>query len=482
MSAGSFKIELYWPGGDRLVAPPLFVLPNCFVPLGEVSVRRRSREVLQLELRPPTSPVASVSSFGGIEVDVPVGRLPVLSSDAHTGASKVSFLELPPPPPFTFESVTVMWNEVRDAGGTFSEPLRRQALWHGAGGGLADVQQDIGLTDLMDVVTQSRSLLARPPLQDARGVVWRSPDLPGGREDMRLTERYCRDWASQHGRRRVPLSSARVVPGTSRWTIASLSWLLLQLAEAAEELLDSESMSGTLLTPIRLLGLELAPGASQLDRPVPSWPKEYQRLRDAVLRALLSALPGRGRDRSAPLARFWRLYEAWIGVQLLRELTDRLGQVPDTSGEPTDASIGTSARWETSSRTTCVFSKVEIGRSPVELLQAPRVQIRSITSKLIPDYLVVDYSDRGCSVHVVDAKYRSSSPDRGDMAAEASKYHWGLEIEVDGVSQRLTEVVIAAPERVSMFDEPSSRIRVERRLPATQEHDARVSRGPLVNL
>ena len=295
------------------------------------------------------------------------------------------------------------------------------------------------------------------PERDVTEIVWRAPEIRGGREDLRETDRSGARLAGirRPGRSPIPDRIARRRGATAPWSSRRLATACVAFSRALRGAVDVE-IGARPLALVEQVSRRAAAQTHGPDGSISSWPHEAQAAYRAVLRVLVAlAVAGVGNDR-VPLCHVWRLYEAWVGVKTHEVLVERFGL-----GDPLEAPWW-AREWATATGA-CVrlHSQATVSRNADPLIACGGPGFVSVSSDLRPDGLIGLRSTHGSQALVcVDAKQRTSptSMDRAGVAEAASKYLWGIRRadDMDRFGTVTTLVVSSAPVP-NMYDPDRSR-------------------------
>lgn len=393
--------------------------------------------------------------FGaGSTPDALVGSVPLVSWDANRHAYEVAQAVIPPPPPFLPDDVSTMWQDVISHGLVQPRPVFGQG--HDAAAA-AVISDGLRLEAVAGAIAAAQRLLGEWPSSEQRELVWRSPEIPGARIDLRATERSAGRYAGYVGLdgRRVPSRVAGRRVGSTPWSSRTLAAAALALREALEAMptLD-ESVSRPATAILERVAVAASGAARGSDPPVSAWP----RLAAQALRLILSALVqlrarGTGVD-AVPLTDLWRLYEAWVALQVSRELATRFGG---------GAVLGSGQVWSSDDYAVTMTVQTAVGGSATAMPHARWGRaIRSVSSDLIPDVLVGVQGRRGQRLIVIETKQRTTDTalDAGAIAEAASKYVWGIRDAADDDALPVSHVVVVSSARIdkAMHSAPAARI------------------------
>lgn len=391
--------------------------------------------------------------------DVLVGTLPLVHWDEGAGRPEVTFLDVPPPPPFGEADVEAMWTDVAES----TVPLPTSVQIQGrSSGDPAPAGRGLDPEVVPEALGSLAQLIRRWPQRESVEVIWKPPDVRGGREDVRTTDRLGskRGGLRRPNRTPIPDLTARrrgtSVPWASRRLAAACSALEEELAQRAEDMTSAETLRAKRLT--QSVARRSLAGSIGPDSSVSSWPHSARSAFRAVIRALVAIAAGGAGGLRVPLCDFWRLYEAWVAVTAYRVLVAEYG-------EPT--SVGSaewSPQWHCGDGYVRMHVQATIQGAPDPAITGHPNGILSVSSDLRPDVLLSIWREGGGQAMVcLDAKQRTTATmmESGDVAAAASKYLWGLRRGDDprSVAVSRTLIVSSAPvEQAQMFDEEMSRI------------------------
>lgn len=422
-----------------------------------IQVRRETEGLIEVE------PLAQ--GIGTDGPDVLVGELPIPFE--HEGRVTLAWLVLPPPPPLELEDVSAMWSRIEDLGYPLPTGNTAQGLHSASAVGDGNLASP-GLELLPHAYGATVRLLGHWPSVESATSIWRSVDVPGGREDERLTEKFAGRWpvARRSNDTFVPGRTARVVPTTATWTSSSLTGVAAQVHRALDDLGRRTGWEVSSGRTFDFLARRAWPASAVVDPPLSSWP---QAAADAlrVMRALLAALKGAmNGPRRAPLSYLWRLYEAWVAAEI-GHVPAKLPGVQTLLSPQPGAGCDWHARYRVGAADLIVVAQARLAADPSSCIPLLDVGIRSITSVLIPDLTMAwrESSSSEWEVVVFDAKHRIAGHpmDAGAVAEAGSKYLWGLRRHPGG--QVVNRVMIVSTEDAGAMFSSDSLIERVRMLP-----------------
>lgn len=401
--------------------------------------------------------------------DVLIGTMPFVHLNPE-GLPSLAELWIPPPPPFRDEDVRMMWNEIDEA----ACPLPHSVLAQGGlGPGRIAERREIGLTaDFVALAyRRARALLARWPPQEAYELIWRNIELRGGREDFQATERRMPALAALKTKdgRPLPQKTARRRGIEDPWT----SWLLYDAALAVVK--EAGALGDRVIEDLpwrkvtaafRAVAGRARPDRSSSDSPVSTWPIAARLCYEGFLAALSVVRSTKTGAATAPLSYLWRLFEAWVAVSSYRTLVDRFGP----SIEAPEAASGCEwrARWQLNGSSLSFLAQARIDGTGVPAAP-PAARIRSISSDLIPDVLlIVEPSEGDVRIGVIDAKQRLVHTGMGprDVAEAASKYVWGIRRQDEIRALPVVSALVVSSMPAGNMYSKESRIRAQQALPS----------------
>lgn len=407
---------------------------------GEVVFTDKARSVTtEVEGEPVLFPAATrvVSrSAGKVEVepvggigddgtpDVLVGRLPVVTRCDRRLIAE--YIDLLAPPPFEDSDVSQMWETLKDSPVPMPSGIYAQGRLD-----LADPSalrsEGIEPEFLPVAHSAARTLAVDWPHTESIQQVWRPIDVIGGREDERGTERRAGFFPAvvqQDGTIR-PASTSRVVPAGHAWRSSLLATHAREVIQRLDRL--SCPMNRRILAPFEMVAKQAHDPMGAPEQPLSTWPAKASAALTS-LRALLSGVIETEEGRaSAPLCSLWRLYEAWVAVQILSALVadDRLSQRSKPQrGHGDDWHVvfdGPKGR-------IILVAQPDISNDEGNAESLEPTAVFSVSSRLQPDAIVAveDRVSGAWLVDVYDAKKRTHAMSSSDVAEAASKYVWGI--------------------------------------------------------
>jgi hypothetical protein len=268
-------------------------------------------------------------------------------------------VDVPPPEGWTSEQVDSMWRSAAalEAARVLDTTLQL------VGRAREELVAGLDWQALAPALDQADALSIRWPVIRRQRRVIAPTASPRGREDEPATVQ-----ALEGGRLHAagpPLRIEQAVYRETRaepWRSASLAADLARLIRRVEEMTDDEAAHRA-VRPLRTVRALAAPpllvGAPR-ELPLSSWPPPAARLAWIVRRAVAQiGKVGAAAELHAPVRRLWQLYEDWVAVEILKRLTDVLG-------EPTRASGRLLGTWA------CRHAHVELWSQPLFTYSSPR--------------------------------------------------------------------------------------------------------------
>ena len=407
--------------------------------------------------------IAPVGGPGDDMPDVLVGWLPVVTR--HGLGLRAEYLDLRPPEPFKKTDVSLMWKTLQASSAPLPARIGPQGRLDVADPSTLRAQ---GLEPefLRTAHSTARALVAEWPQVEAVQHAWRPIDITAGREDERDTDKRAGVFPMikrPDGTPRPTLSS-RIVP-------TSQLWRSNQLAAMAREVLarigrvDADRVPGLespkLVAPFEAVARQAYDRRRTLERPLSTWPTRASAALTAFGALLSGVAPRDAGGTYAPLCHLWRLFEAWVALQVLDQLADdarlSLRKAPAKgSGDEWHAVFeGPNGR-------ILVVAQPQVSRDPASCGILAPVGLFSVSSVLQPDLVVAmeDMHSGTWHVDVYDAKKRSQPMTSGDVAEAASKYVWGIRRKgstADELAVRSVTIVTTG-DGGSMFSPADSRI------------------------
>ena len=238
----------------------------------------------------------------------------------------------------------------------------------------------------------------------------------------------------------VPERTVRRVRSSIPWTsttLAAVATRVKRALEDAERLGVIGEVPTAIVNPIRSVALLARPSVPIADPPLSSWPPSFVTMYLSCLE-VLSALSQGGRHSGwVPLTDLWRLYELWLAERTLA-ITTRLLGTPSPIGPGASERIAahwSGPGWDLELRHPCVLT--------AERREMLGYQWWSVSSRLDPDIMLISRTASGARCIVLDAKDRPRLT-QGDLAAEASKYLWGIRRD-DSSQFGVNAVVLVSP-------------------------------------
>lgn len=428
--------------GNRDVSISASGRPVAFPP--SVRVRRQTNDYIEIE------PIAQ--GIGTDGPDVLVGELPIPFEIG--GRISLAWLALPPPPPLEPSDVSTMWSRIQDVGFPLPSGNAAQGLHSAAAAGV-DYSPSPGLELLPHAYAAAVGLIGAWPSVESSTSVWRPVDVPGGREDERVTERFAGRWPAVRRSNDilVPGRTARVVPSKAVWSSSSLSGTAVKVHRALKALGKTTGWDVPSRRTFDLVARRAWPPSQVADPPLSSWPQpaaDALRAMRALLATLESAASG---PRRAPLSYLWRLYEAWVAAELGHAVSAIPGVVAVTPPQP-GKGCDWHARYKLGAGEFVVAAQARLAGAPTSCPPLVNLGLQSVTSVLIPDLLVAwrASTESEWETIIFDAKDRVAGQpmDAGAVAEAGSKYLWGLRRHAGqrGVNR---VVVVSTEDAGSMF-------------------------------
>lgn len=423
-----------------------------------VRVRRQTNGYIEVE------PISQ--GIGSDGPDVLVGELPIPFEVG--GRVGLAWLALPPPSPLEQRDVSTMWSRIQDLRYPLPSGNAAQGLHSAAAAGGGDAPSP-GLEILPHAHAAAVGLVAEWPSVESSTSVWRPVDVPGGREDERVTERFAARWPAVRRANDilVPGRTARIVPSKVSWSSSGLSGTAVKVHRALDALGRTTGWDVPPRRTFDLLARRAWPASPVADPPLSSWPQaaaDALRAMRALLATLESAASG---PRRAPLSYLWRLYEAWVAAELGHALSAIPGVIAVAPPEP-GKGCDWHARYQLGAGEFIVAAQPRLAGAPTSCPPLVDVGLKSVTSVLIPDLLVAwrATTESEWTTTIFDAKHRVTGKpmDAGAVAEAGSKYLWGLRRTPD--KRGVNRVVIVSPEDAGSMFSDDSLIDAVRMLPA----------------
>lgn len=300
---------------------------------------------------------------------------------------------------------------------------------------------------------QAASLMAQWPSDLSRRASWFPVGVPGGFEDMPMTEREvtARGYLMERDDRLSVSQSARWLGYRRQLTSASVSAMaaaVIQLVRASVADNDLHFLR-PLLSPIAHVAHLSAAPPGKRDPDPSSWPLAFIAFVASctrVIAELQSAERGKG---VVPLLDTDELYEAWLAVMTRDHLDAQLG--------PQGADPDALACWDRDDITYRLWVKPRIGREGRDFGPARFEAV--VAEVLTPDLVLSATRDEETVLHILDAKsWAVMGPE--DVLTQSAKYLYGLRLS----NERATVPVSSGVDLVTCATQPR----------ITQGHLARV--------
>jgi hypothetical protein len=269
------------------------------------------------------------------------------------------------------------------------------------------------------------SLLNRWPTRLDQRMTWLPVSVPGGTEDLPLTEQQV-----QRRGYMVELGSTWVVTQSARWmgqrrplkspTVSALALAVVQLAHAsvpAEQL----PIVRPLLDPLAMVSRIAAAPVGYRDPDPSSWPVAFTAFAASCMATLAELQSFRRGEGVVPLLDTDELYEAWLAVQVRAALDNRLG----TWRVPTSEAL---AAWDHDDAVYELWLKPGIG-SDGRLIGNESFQA-VVAELLTPDLVLSATRGDVTELMVLDAKAWAEMSPEGALT-QSSKYLYGIRRTTD---------------------------------------------------
>lgn len=363
-----------------------------------------------------------------------------------TGSLGFTDLDVPTSGVFSQEDLKLLW----DAGRRMADWKNRAAIAHAtefarpAPAGEADLVRNWHTVEACS--RHARALLGSWPHSLDRRLTWQPVGVPGGTEDLMVTEREVDSLGH------LSISGDQLTVGQSaRWIGTSKPWRSATVAVVAQAVIGTALRSipaedhahiSPLLAPIAQVATIAEPPLGSIDLDPSSWPPAFGSFVSSCLR-VITELEAASRGAGAiPLLDTDELYEAWLALRIWEMLESRLG--PAEPGEKADAcwSIDT--------------TKLELWIKPVFLSSEPssigeEYYCAVGAQRLVPDLLLSATKDGETRLFVFDAKAWSTMQSE-DALSEAAKYLYGIRFFLE--DDRSTVPVIERVELVTSAKTP----------------------------
>ena len=397
-------------------------------------LRLRRRKANDFEL------VVSSDTYETKSPDILVGDVPVLFVSRQK--ESISTLRLNPPKPFSRNLVEQMQGDIYDQ---LVKISGHNSIGHDRSLGLpsGSTLSPINVDFLAQVARISSDMLSSWPTKHSTDILWRQTELPGGREDFKRTVREPRQsrFYALGTDATYPERTARIVSSNVLWT----STLLARAAANLYKQMDLENLepgrrAGDPFSRLLLAVAErAAPESREPSTPLSTWPAIALQLYIAIRRAHSSlAETSSDSPNYLPSTLLWRLYEHWVGALLLP---------PGGRVYPFAANQGSryewSASWEENGAVNVLLAQPEITGTFHSFDGALMEPVRSITSRLIPDYLLQSRASGRVITTAIDCKRRLPGGLKArDIAESGSKYCWGIRVGRDEMGSQIDQAYV----------------------------------------
>jgi len=362
----------------------------------------------------------------------------------------VDYLHVPPPPPFSAEGVSVMWEARNRLRIKHRPPTSADAAWSTLSASSLD---NLSWIEMRSAVEAAVALLSAWPTDPVRIVKWAPVESTRGRILVRDTER------SKHlevmgGRVPVRVASAGSRRIERKLTgISVISALVADRISSHEVFMKVAGTAGAELSDLfRRVSMRSRPNGLSIDPPASTWPPRMRVLYSSCVR-LLTQLEDAGAGEShAPLSELWELYEGWVTESILAALTRKCGEA--LRGES-----GIGWRWGAQEEQWVLLEQADIpSKGPkVEPLNVLGTSLIGAVGASQPDVLLAHRKRGVTSLVVVDAKKRKKKMNPEDLTVSASKYLWNIRDASNVLNHALDAVFLAAPLGGPSSADPSGR-------------------------
>lgn len=409
------------------------------LPLAQVEV---PGQLLEINLPVSVSLRRTEQGFDLIESSDPwlecCGRLAIPWMGA--GQFGVTYLDVPPPEPFTEAAVTEMWKARERLELKKRPPTSGNVPW----AKLAPAKlMGVSWPDLSAAVDAALGLLGHWPQRQRFGPSWGPLERGSGRILAGTTERSRAALANASKNPDLPGKVARSHGISQDVSLAALTTVSLLVAQriARYEPLQSvmPGLADELAAIFRRVAVRSRPTQIRSDPPASTWPARMRASYASSLR-LLTVFEDVGPGEShAPLTELWELYEAWVSERLIDGLTMRLGA-------PTHASGTSTWTWSLgSSKFGVVLQPVIPAATSNDYFDVLGSSLMGVVASSRPDILYVAQSPRQTVLKVLDAKKRKNAMIPEELTVNASKYLWNVR-HVDAVDDvAIEEVLLVSP-------------------------------------
>lgn len=378
-----------------------------------------------LEIELPKSVEMRRLSSGGVQIvesSDPLleccGRLTIPWVDKY--GPHVTYLDVPPPTPFTDGDVGAMWEARNRLSVERRPPTSGNVAWSELKGVL---QGKIDWESMEFAVTTARRLIATWPSNPEPAIEWRPVDRPGGRVLVGVTERNAANHARPAGSTKAPSVTARRTTVSRDRTLHALAAVAAILADRLNAMRELDSMPEIrdgLSGLFRRVAQRSSPSKPLADPPPSTWPPAFARTYSAILRALATLEATGSGSNHSPLSELWELYQAWAAVAVRDAMRAELG--PPKEGSVQGSCLG---RWQDGDGCVELHYQAYIPAERGSLTVLGRTYVAAIGA-LSPDLIVLRSEGSSHGMLVLDAKKRNSGMLTEDLTVNASKYLWGI--------------------------------------------------------
>lgn len=366
---------------------------------------------------------------------------------SHTGEESLATLWIPAPSPFHDQELRDMWARINEYefARLGSLPLQGELATNTALQLGYEGRSDSAL--LAQLARAARQLLWDWPTKTAADQAWRPIALPGGVEDLPSTLR--RGWRARAIRTRtgeaLPMLSTRRRLTTAPWQIAYVA----SLAARVTDVLQRKYAPSQLIQRMQSVARFSAQPSSVADPPASSWPPALMHFSRLAWQFLeMTRTSGDNDYGPLPTCEVWRLYEAWVGSEILAHLCELLGP-PTAKIAGTPDQSGWTARWIRDRVTVHFESQCRFRAQLEQPTSTWKSHFCSVTADLTPDFVLsVEGPQSPPSLLILDAKERGIDFQRDHAAAEAAKFLWGLRKHDGSEATSLRTVVLATSRAV----------------------------------
>lgn len=264
------------------------------------------------------------------------------------------------------------------------------------------------------------SLLRHWPTKLDRYAKWLPVGMPGGTEDLPVTEREVERWGYL-----LEVEGVLRVTQSARWlgerhplrsaTLTTLALAVLDLTRAslpAEQFVDFRSI----LEPIGRVAQQSAVPTGHRDPEPSSWPAPFLAFAASCMVAIAELQSSQRGEGVVPLLDTDELYEAWLAVQIRAAMDERLGpwQIPTSDAL---------ASWEDDDTTFELWLKPAITRDGRVFGRESFCAV--VAEMLTPDLVLSASRGDETELMVLDAKsWARMLPE--DALAQSAKYLYGI--------------------------------------------------------